>query len=177
MSPPSHTLRSVYKERAISTLFSKSWQHGIVETIRTFFGCWWLKTQTHLSDCQMENCNVSLHRTHLYFSGVLTTHMHPMLCITLGDVWLECSCLVIETHSMKLSAHCPWANLKATWSLEFWSEFLCRKFANYWNYCVPVSIHWPQFLWTWPPTSCLSFCCSQTLPGFYNPVDSGLWNI
>lgn len=50
-----------------------------------------------------------------------------MLCIALGDLWLGCSCSAMETHSMKLSAHCCWANLKATWSLEVCSDWLCRS--------------------------------------------------
>jgi len=35
--------------------------------------------------------------------------------------------VTMETHSMKLSTHCSWANLKATWSLEVCSDWLCRK--------------------------------------------------
>ena len=34
------------------------------------------------------------------------TPLHPALCIALADVWLGCSCLAMETHSMKLSRHC-----------------------------------------------------------------------
>ena len=56
-----------------------------------------------------------------------TSQLHPMLCIALADVWLGCSCSAIEIHSMKLSTHCSWANLKATWSLEVCSDWLCRK--------------------------------------------------
>lgn len=34
------------------------------------------------------------------------------LYIVLGDLRLECSCLAMETYSMKVSTHCSSANLK-----------------------------------------------------------------
>ncbi|CAI9549196.1 unnamed protein product [Staurois parvus] len=46
------------------------------------------------------------------------TPLHPKHCIALGHVRLGCSCLAMESHSMKLSMHCCCANLKATQSLE-----------------------------------------------------------
>ena len=67
--------------------------------------------------------------TALESSGCFTP-LHPTLCIALGDVWLGCSCSAMETHSMKLYMHCCWANLKATWSLEVCSDWLCRKLAT-----------------------------------------------
>ena len=49
--------------------------------------------------------------------------VHQMLCIALTDVWLGCSCSVMEAHSVRLPMHCSWA----TWSLEVCSDWLCRK--------------------------------------------------
>ena len=37
-----------------------------------------------------------------------------------------CSCSVLETHSMKVSTHCSWVNLKATLSLEVYSDWSWR---------------------------------------------------
>lgn len=54
---------------------------------------------------------------------VCFTHMHPTLCIALGDIWLECSCLAIETHSMKLSAHCC---IGASCLLDFIHLWRCK---------------------------------------------------
>ena len=88
-----------------------------------------LQTQTSPSDCQMEKHNLSLQRTCLHCSRVQWWRaLHH--CIALDDVWLGCSCSAMETHSMKLSTHCSWANLKATWSLEVCSDWLCRKLAT-----------------------------------------------
>ncbi|CAI9607678.1 unnamed protein product, partial [Staurois parvus] len=47
--------------------------------------------------------------------------LHLTLCIALGDLRLGCSCLAMESHSMKLFMHCFCANLKATRSLEVFS--------------------------------------------------------
>lgn len=48
------------------------------------------------------------------FSSAVTffTPLHSMLSFVLGDVRLECSCLAMETHSMKFSMYRYWANLK-----------------------------------------------------------------
>ncbi|CAI9532905.1 unnamed protein product, partial [Staurois parvus] len=45
---------------------------------------------------------------------------HYIQCFAhaLGDIRLGCSCLAMETHSMKLSTHCCCDNLKTTQSLE-----------------------------------------------------------
>ena len=53
-----------------------------------------------------------------------------MLCIALADVWLRCSCSAMKTHSMKLSTHCSWANMKPAWSWEVFSDLLYRKLAT-----------------------------------------------
>ncbi|CAI9537419.1 unnamed protein product, partial [Staurois parvus] len=52
---------------------------------------------------------------------VCFTSLHLTLCIALGDVRLGCSCLAMETHSMKLSTRGCCANLKATRSLGVFS--------------------------------------------------------
>ena len=44
--------------------------------------------------------------TALESSGGTLTPLHPTLCIALADVRLGCSCLAMETHSMKLSTRC-----------------------------------------------------------------------
>ena len=48
----------------------------------------------------------------------------------------------METHSMKLSTHCSWANLKATWSLEVCSDWLCSKLAPLRT--MRLGIRWPR---------------------------------
>ena len=78
-------------------------------------------TQTRPSDCQMEKCDSLLQTTCLHCSSVLYTTASDT-GIALADVWLGCSCSAIETHSMKLSTHWSWANLRATWSLEVCSD-------------------------------------------------------
>ena len=102
--------------------------------------------------------------------------MHPALCIALADVWLRCSCSAMETHSMKLFTQCSWANLKATWSLEVCSDWLCRKLATSARYVPQHSLN-PLYHFTWPTTLWLSCCHSQSLPLCYNTTDSRLWNI
>ena len=82
------------------------------------------------------------------------TPLQQTLCIALGDLWLGCSCLAMETHSMKLSTHCSWANLKATWSLEVCSDWLCRKWVTSAHY-VPQHPLTPLCHFTWPITSWL----------------------
>lgn len=53
-----------------------------------------------------------------------------MFTLVPGDARLGCSCSVTETHFMKLSTHSSWAQLKATWSLEVCSNWLCRKLST-----------------------------------------------
>ena len=66
-----------------------------------------------------------------------------------SDVSLECSCSAMETHSMKLSAPCSWANLKATWSLEVCRDWLCRKLATSARYARQDSLTpLRHFMWS-----------------------------
>ena len=102
--------------------------------------------------------------------------LHPMLCIALADVWLGCSCSAMETHSMKLSTHCSWANLKATWSLEVCSDWLCRKLATS-AHNAPQHLLTPLRHFTWPTTLWLSCCRSQSFPLCYNTTDGWPLNI
>ena len=105
--------------------------------------------------------------------GVLyTTASHALHCIC----WLGCSCLAMETHSMKLSMYCSWAKLKAIWGLKFCSDWLCRKLATSMHY-APHHLLTLLHHFTWPTTSWLSFCRSHSLPLCYNITDSRLWNI
>ncbi|CAI9556728.1 unnamed protein product [Staurois parvus] len=79
-------------------------------------------SQTRPSDCQTEKNDLSLQRTRFPLQSPVVmcfTPLHPTLCIAL-DVRLGCSCLAMETHSMKLSMHYC-ANLKDTPSLEVFS--------------------------------------------------------
>ena len=79
----------------------------------------------------------------------------------------------METHSMKLSTHCSWANLKATWSLQVCSDWLCRKLATS-THSVPQHPLPPLHHFTWPTTSWLSCCLSLLLPLCYNTTGSWL---
>jgi len=108
--------------------------------------------------------------------AVCFTPLHTTLCNALVDVQLECSCSDMETHSMKLSTHSSWADLKATWSKEVCSDLLCRKLATSAHYALQYPLT-PLCHFTWPTTSWLSCCCSQSLPLCYNTTDSWLWNI
>lgn len=97
----------------------------------------------------------------LLWSPVATrcTPLYPTLCIAL-DARLGCSCSEMETHSIKLSTCCSWANPKATWRLEGFSYRLCRTLRTS-AHCAPqhslTSLCDFCFLW-------LSCCCSQLLP-------------
>ena len=96
------------------------------------------QTQTHPSDCQMEKRDSSLQRTRLHCSRVqwrrALHHCIRRFALHLVHVWFGCSCSATETHSMKLSTRCSWANLKATWSLEVCSLWLYRKLATSTHY-------------------------------------------
>ncbi|CAI9544543.1 unnamed protein product [Staurois parvus] len=96
-------------------------------------------------------------------AGVLYT-IESTLCIALGDVRLGCSCLAMETNSMKLSNHCCCANLKAThWrSLAIDSADSCRLQQE-----LTLLCHF-----AWPTTSWPSCSCSQLLPLCYNTTNS-----
>ncbi len=107
--------------------------------------------------------------------GVLYTTASDALHCTWWCM-LGCSCSAMETHSMKLSTHCSWANLKATWTLEVCSDWFCRKLATSAHY-APQHPLTPLCHFTWPTTSWLSCCHSQSLPLCYNTTDSWLWNI
>ena len=125
----------------------------------------------------MEKCDLSLRvSTALESSG-------PMLYTTASNI-LHCTCWYIAwmqlishgTHSLKISTHCSWVNLKATWSLKVWSDWLCRK--------LPTSVHYaPQHPlttlrhFTWPTTSWLSCCHSHHFHFVVIPltVDCGIF--
>ena len=47
-----------------------------------------------------------------------TTASDPLHCTCWCMAWMQLLCSAMETHSMKLSTRCSWANLKATGSLE-----------------------------------------------------------
>ena len=87
-----------------------------------------------------------------------------------------CSSSAMETHSMKFSTHCSWANLKATWSLEVCRDWLCKKLATSEHY-APQHPLTPLCHFSWPTTPWLSCCHSQSLPLCFNTTDSWLWNI
>ena len=80
----------------------------------------------------------------------------------------------METHSMKLSMHCSWANLKATWSLEV-SDCLCRKLATSAHYAHQYPLT-PLCHFTWPTTLWLS-CCRLSIASTLLPltVDCGIF--
>lgn len=73
----------------------------------------------------------------------LITLKYPLTCFAFGDVRHGCSC----------------ANLKATWSLELCSNWLCRKMATV-NYVSQqpalVILCWQSELFSFPVTSTLS---------------------
>ena len=125
----------------------------------------------------MEKRDLSLQRMRLHCSRVqwrrALHHCIQMLWIALADVWLGCSCSAMETHSMELSKHCSWANLKATWSLEVCSDWLCRKLAS--AHYAPQHLLTLRCHFTWPTTSWLSCCRSQSFPLCYNTTDSGTY--
>jgi len=106
--------------------------------------------------------------------GVLYTTASDALHCTWW--WLGCSCLAMETHSMKLSTHCSWANLKTTQSLEVCSYWLCRKLATS-AHCAPQHVLTPLCDCMWPTTLWLSCSCSQLLPLCYDTTNSWPWNI
>ena len=103
-----------------------------------------------------------------------------MLYTTASDT-LHCTCWCMAwmqllghgTHSMKLSMHCSWANLKATWSLNVCSDWKLATSAHY-EPQYPLTLH-RHF--TWPTTLWLNCCHSQKLSLCYNTTDSWLWNI
>ena len=66
-----------------------------------------------------------------------------------------------------LYTHCSWADLKATWSLEVCSDWLCRKLATS---LLTLLRHF-----TWPTTLWLSCCRSQSLPLCYYTTDCGIF--
>lgn len=86
------------------------------------------------------------YREHLFTAlesrGAMLTPLHPVLCIALGDVRLKCSFLAMETHSMKPSMHCSWADLKAG-ALK---ELTVQKVGNLCALCTSASAH--TVLWT-----------------------------
>ena len=87
-----------------------------------------------------------------------------------------CSCSAMETHSMKLSTDCSWANQKPH---EVWKS-VAIDFAESWQplRTMRLSIRWPRsIILRGLPLSRLSCCRSQSLPLSYNTTDSWLWNI
>ena len=99
---------------------------------------------------------------------------HCIRCFALHLVMYGLDAVTMETHSMKLSTHCSWANLKATWSLEVCSDWLCRKLATSAHYAPQ---HLPAVILCGVTTSWLSCHRFQSLPLCYNHTDSWLWNI
>lgn len=75
------------------------------------------QTKAHPSDCQIEKRDLSLHKTHFHCSPVLWwpafTPLHPTLGMVLGDVSLSCSCLAMETYTMKFPTQSICADLDA----------------------------------------------------------------
>lgn len=65
------------------------------------------------------------------------TSLHPRLCTALDSLRFGYSCSDIETHSMKLSTYCFWANLMVTWSLRGYSNWLQKV-----NDLCALSICW-----------------------------------
>ena len=134
--------------------------------------------QTVAYSCQMEKRNWSLQRTRLHCSRVqwrCALH-HCIRRFALHLLMYGLDAVTMETHSMKLSKHCSWANLKATWSLEVCSDRLCRKLATS-AHCAPQHPLTPLCHFMWPTTSWLSCCRFQMLPLCYNITDNWLWNI
>ena len=111
----------------------------------------------------MEKRDWSLQRTRLRCSRVQWQRAlhHCIRCFALNLVIYGFN----ETHSMKLSAHCSWGNLKATWSLEVCELWLCRKLVTS-AHCAPQNPLTPLCHFTWPSTSWLRFCRFQSLPLF-----------
>ena len=102
------------------------------------------QSQTRPSDCQMEKRDSSLQRTRLHCSRVQWWRaLHH--CIQRFALHLLMYSLDAAARPWKpipwSSLHCSWANLKATWSLEVCSDWLCRKLAT--SAPQRLSIHWP----------------------------------
>jgi len=65
----------------------------------------------------------------------------------------------------------PWSSLRTVLELIWRPDEVWRS--------VAIESWWPSIRWpfTWPTTSWLSCCHSQSLPLFYNTTDSWLWTI
>ena len=124
------------------------------------------KTQTRPSDCQTEKHNSSLQRTHLHCSRVqwrrALHHCIQHFALHLLMYGLDAAAWPWRPIPW-ISTHCSWANLRATWSLEVCSDWLCRKLATSAHY-APQHPLTPLRHFTWPATSWLSCCHSLTLP-------------
>ena len=86
--------------------------------------------QTRPSDCQMEKSDFSLQRTRFHCSRVqwrrALHHCIRRFALHLVMHGLDTAARPWKPIFLKLSMHCSWANLKATWSLEVCSDWLCR---------------------------------------------------
>lgn len=72
---------------------------------------------------------------------------NPTVCIVLGDERFCCSCLAIETNSIKLSIKCYWANMKAESFLEVCNCWLQKGH----ELCALLTICWPHFVILFDP--------------------------
>lgn len=86
------------------------------------------------------------------------------ICIALGGVRLGCSILGIETHSMKLSTHHYWANLRTTRSLTFRRKNLvtCLNILRPHSFMRSTGF-WPRYCHSLLVPLCYTSCYSDEI--------------